>query len=67
MIDLVGYNLNIFWVFIDTNCLVRESGHDTTYRFDKKCANLASIDLNCLIYKYEVDLGSLINDHCQGR
>ncbi|KAI9317208.1 trehalase-domain-containing protein [Dichotomocladium elegans] len=35
---------------------VRESGHDTTYRFDGICANLATIDLNALLYKYESDL-----------
>ncbi|KZO91551.1 glycoside hydrolase family 37 protein [Calocera viscosa TUFC12733] len=39
---------------------VRESGHDTTYRFEKRCANLATIDLNSLLYKYEVDIGSAI-------
>ncbi|KAI8823411.1 trehalase-domain-containing protein [Fimicolochytrium jonesii] len=35
---------------------VRESGHDTTYRYEKRCANLATIDLNSLVYKYDVDL-----------
>lgn len=30
---------------------VRESGHDTTYRFEKRCANLATIDLNALLFK----------------
>lgn len=28
-----------------------QSGHDTTYRFEKRCANLATIDLNSLLYK----------------
>ncbi|KAI7884233.1 trehalase-domain-containing protein [Lichtheimia hyalospora FSU 10163] len=41
---------------------VRESGHDTTYRFDRVCANLATIDLNALLYKYEIDLAYMI-DH----
>ncbi|KAG9289416.1 hypothetical protein G9A89_007977 [Geosiphon pyriformis] len=41
---------------------VRESGHDTTYRFEKRCANLTTIDLNALLYKYEIDLGELIRD-----
>ncbi|KAG5221376.1 glycoside hydrolase family protein [Salix suchowensis] len=36
---------------------VRESGHDTTYRFEKRCANLGTIDLQALLYKYEVDIG----------
>ncbi|KAI8367661.1 trehalase-domain-containing protein [Radiomyces spectabilis] len=42
---------------------VRESGHDTTYRFDNVCANLATIDLNALLYKYEMDIGDTIRDH----
>lgn len=41
---------------------VRESGHDTTYRFEKICANLATIDLNSLLYKYEVDIATAIRD-----
>ena len=41
---------------------VRESGHDTTYRFEKRCANLATIDLNALLYKYEVDIGTAIRE-----
>lgn len=41
---------------------VRESGHDTTYRFEKRCANLATIDLNALLYKYEVDIATAIHD-----
>lgn len=42
---------------------VRESGHDTTYRFEKVCANLATIDLNTLLYKYEMDIADAIRDH----
>ncbi|KAI9342114.1 trehalase-domain-containing protein [Pilaira anomala] len=42
---------------------VRESGHDTTYRFEKVCANLATIDLNALLYKYEMDIADAITDH----
>ncbi|KAL7410527.1 glycoside hydrolase family 37 protein [Mrakia frigida] len=41
---------------------VRESGHDTTYRFEKRCANLATIDLNSLLYKYEMDIATAIRD-----
>jgi alpha,alpha-trehalase len=41
---------------------VRESGHDTTYRFEKRCANLVTIDLNSLLYKYEVDIATAIRD-----
>lgn len=45
---------------------VRESGHDTTYRFDKVCANLATVDLNALLYKYETDLADCIDDCLDG-
>jgi alpha,alpha-trehalase len=46
---------------------VRESGHDTTYRFEKRCAFLATVDLNSLIYKYEVDVCGLVQKYYNGR
>jgi alpha,alpha-trehalase len=39
---------------------VRESGHDTSYRLEKVCANLATIDLNSLLFKYEKDIANTI-------
>ncbi|KAI1876237.1 uncharacterized protein JN550_001733 [Neoarthrinium moseri] len=39
---------------------VRESGHDTSYRLEKICADLATVDLNSLIYKYEMDIARTI-------
>ncbi|GAA5866536.1 hypothetical protein JCM3774_004005 [Rhodotorula dairenensis] len=42
---------------------VRESGHDTTYRFEKKAADLGSVDLCALLYKYEIDIATIIRDH----
>ncbi|KAJ2389571.1 alpha,alpha-trehalase nth1, partial [Coemansia sp. RSA 2559] len=45
---------------------VRESGHDTTYRLEHRCANLATIDLNCLLYKYEVDIADTLDEHFDG-
>ncbi|KAJ5168081.1 Neutral trehalase [Penicillium canariense] len=39
---------------------VRESGHDTSYRLERVCANLATVDLNSLLYKYEVDIARII-------
>lgn len=39
---------------------VRESGHDTSYRLEKVAANLATIDLNSLLYKYEADIARTI-------
>ncbi|KAF7861515.1 hypothetical protein EAF04_008078 [Stromatinia cepivora] len=39
---------------------VRESGHDTSYRLERVCADLATIDLNSLLYKYEKDIAHTI-------
>ncbi|KAI9015411.1 trehalase-domain-containing protein [Hyaloraphidium curvatum] len=41
---------------------VRESGHDTTYRFERKCADLATIDLNSLLYRYAMDVADVVRD-----
>nr|BAO72962.1 trehalase2 [Moniliella megachiliensis] len=41
---------------------VRESGHDTSYRLEKRCADLATIDLQALLYKYEVDIAAAIQE-----
>ncbi|KAI9139452.1 trehalase-domain-containing protein [Paraphysoderma sedebokerense] len=46
---------------------VRESGHDTTYRLEKKCADLATVDLNALLYKYEIDIADVIEREFDGR
>ncbi|KAG2208236.1 hypothetical protein INT47_006091 [Mucor saturninus] len=45
---------------------VRESGHDTTYRYEGRCANLATIDLNSLLYKYETDIADMIELYLDG-
>lgn len=39
---------------------VRESGHDTSYRLEGRCADLATVDLNSLLYKYEADISHTI-------
>lgn len=41
---------------------VRESGHDTTYRLDGRCANLLTVDLNSSLYKYEIDIARLLEE-----
>lgn len=41
---------------------VRESGHDTSYRLERVCANLATIDLNSLLFKYETDIARTIRN-----
>lgn len=45
---------------------VRESGHDTTYRWGGRCADFATVDLNSLLYKYELDLAFLIRTYFKG-
>jgi alpha,alpha-trehalase len=42
---------------------VRESGHDTSYRLEHVAANLATVDLNSLLYKYETDIARIIHEH----
>ena len=32
------------------------------YRYEKRCANLATIDLNTLLFKYEIDIATAIRD-----
>ena len=46
---------------------VRELGHDTSYRLENVAANLATIDLNSLLYKYETDIARTIETHFGGR
>ena len=41
---------------------VRESGHDTSYRLEKVAANLATVDLSALLFKYERDISRAIHD-----
>lgn len=45
---------------------MRESGHDTSYRLDGKTANLNVVDVNALLYKYEIDFADLIAQNFKG-
>lgn len=45
---------------------VRESGHDTSYRLEGKAAYLATVDLNALLYKYEIDIARFIEKYLGG-
>lgn len=47
-------------VFFLHDRALRESGHDTSNRFVGVCADLATIDLNCLLYRYEKDIAEAI-------
>ena len=46
---------------------VRESGHDTSYRLESVAADLATIDLNALLYKIETDIAHTIQAHFKDR
>ncbi len=46
---------------------VRESGHDTTHRFDDRTADFVSVDLNALLYKYETDFAELLDSDFGGK
>ncbi|NNL17048.1 MAG: trehalase [Flavobacteriaceae bacterium] len=41
---------------------VRESGHDTSYRIEGNCADLNLVELNVMLYKYEMDFAELISE-----
>jgi alpha,alpha-trehalase len=45
---------------------LRESGHDTSWRLDDVCADLNTVDVNSLLYKYEVDFAYLIDTYFDG-
>ena len=42
---------------------VRENGHDVSNRVEGACANLATVDLNTLLYKIETDIAHIILTH----
>jgi alpha,alpha-trehalase len=48
--------------FVQDRCM-RESGHDTTYRWDwhgDRCVDFVTVDLNSLLYKAEADIARTI-------
>ncbi|MCH9632121.1 MAG: Periplasmic trehalase [Chlamydiae bacterium] len=45
---------------------MRESGHDTTYRLVNVSDDLAPVDLNSLLYKYETDIADIISNYFKG-
>ncbi|KAL8721763.1 MAG: hypothetical protein Q9225_001612 [Loekoesia sp. 1 TL-2023] len=50
-------------VFFDHDRAVRESGHDTSNRVEGLAADLATIDLNCLLYQIETDIAMVIQTY----
>lgn len=49
--------------YFENDRAVRESGHDTSYRLDGVCKDLATVDLNSLLFKYETDLAFIIKTY----
>jgi alpha,alpha-trehalase len=58
-----GLSLNDFFKH---DRALRESGHDTTHRFDDRTADFVSVDLNALLYKFEMDFAELIEKEFGG-
>ena len=56
--------------FFHQDRAVRESGHDTTYRWrvgqKDRASDFVTVDLNSLLYKYELDLAYLIDEYFDG-
>ena len=52
--------------FFHQDRAVRESGHDTTYRWKvdgrDRASDFVTVDLNSLLYKYEMDLAKFLNN-----
>lgn len=52
--------------FFNQDRAMRESGHDTTYRFQingvDRTLDFVTVDLNSLLYKYEKDISTLIKE-----
>ena len=44
----------------------RESGHDSTHRFDERAADFVSVDLNSLLFKYETDFAEALETEFGG-
>ena len=57
--DIIEPELDIFTLH---DRAVRESGHDVSMRTEGVCADLGTVDLNCLLYKYETDVAYAIRE-----
>jgi alpha,alpha-trehalase len=57
--EIIDANLDAYFVHDRS---MRESGHDTTNRLVNVCADLNTIDLNSLLYRYETDIAFLIEN-----
>jgi alpha,alpha-trehalase len=63
-----GVRADLDRFFVHDRCM-RESGHDTTYRWtigEDRCADFLTVDLNSLLYKTELDLARAIEEEFDG-
>ena len=63
--DLAVNGVTLDWFFKHDRAL-RESGHDTTHRFDDRTADFLPCDLNAMLYKYEMDFATLLETEFGG-
>ena len=52
--------------FVHDRCM-RESGHDTSYRLENRCADLTTVDLNSLLYRIETDIAEILQKEFNGQ
>lgn len=56
--------------FFQNDRCVRESGHDTTYRWfsdgKERCTEFVPVELSALLFKYEIDLARLVDEYFGG-
>ncbi|MGH7977845.1 MAG: trehalase family glycosidase, partial [Limisphaerales bacterium] len=53
--------------FFESDRAMRESGHDTTHRFDDRANDFLAVGLNSLLYKYETDFAGLLDTEFNGK
>lgn len=53
--------------FFENDRAMRESGHDTTHRYDDRTQDFVSVDLNSLLYKYETDFAEVLENEFGGK
>lgn len=53
--------------FFKNDRALRESGHDTTHRFDDRTTDFLPCELNAFLYKYEMDFAELLEAHFGGK
>ena len=57
--EIVVPELDAYFVHDRT---LRESGHDNSYRLEGRAADLCTVDLNALLYRYETDIARALKE-----